>query len=323
MNKVAFMFPGQGSQEIGMGKDLFFDDSFTINLLELACDLVHEDLRQLCMEGPEMRLIQARFLQPSIVTVCLGYWNRLINNGIKPDVVLGHSLGEISSLAASGVITAEQAVTIAAKRGELMDKVASQCDGGMLAVMFMDRETVDSLIKEAADPDMLVLANDNAPDQFVLSGEMSSLDNVAFLIAERKLGKSKKVQVVGPWHSPFLKEARFEYERWVEPFIFNQPEIDIIVNATAKTENHPSTIKHLSSWQLTSPVFWRESMSTLKKMGVNTLIEVGPGKVLSGLARVNNFRKETRVCSVSKVENINSLLKETNQSETHTGMRIC
>jgi [acyl-carrier-protein] S-malonyltransferase len=316
------MFPGQGSQEIGMGKDLFFDDPFTINLLELACDLVHEDLRQLCMEGPEERLVQARFLQPSIVTVCLGYWNRLMESGIKPDVVLGHSLGEISSLAASGVITAEQAITIAVKRGELMDRVASQCDGGMLAVMFMDRETVDGLIKEAADPDLLVLANDNAPDQFVLSGERSSLDNVAFLIAERKLGKSKKVPVAGPWHSPFLKEVRFEYEKWVEPFTFNPPEIDIILNATAKTENHPSTIKHLSSWQLTSPVFWRESMSTLKEMGVNVLVEIGPGKVLSGLARVNNFRKETRIFSVSKVEDINSLLKKTNQPETHTGMRI-
>lgn len=305
-----------------MGKDLFFDDPFTTNLLELACDLVHEDLRQLCMEGPEKRLIQARFLQPSIVTVCLGYWNRLIENGIKPDVVLGHSLGEISSLAASGVITAEQAITIAAKRGELMDKVASQCDGGMLAVMFMDRETVDSLIKEAAGPDRLVMANDNAPDQFVLSGDRSLLDIVAFLIADRKLGKCKKVQVVGPWHSPFLKEVRFEYEKWVEPFAFNPPEIDIILNATAKTENHPSTIKHLSSWQLTSPVFWRESMSTLKEMGVDTLIEVGPGRVLSGLARVNNFRKESKVISLNKAEDIDSLLKETNQTETRTGVRI-
>ncbi len=315
------MFPGQGSQEIGMGRDLFFDDPFTINLLELACDLVHEDLRQLCLEGPEERLIQARFLQPSIVTVCLGYWNRMIENGIRPDVVLGHSLGEITSLAAAGVITSEQAITLAARRGQLMDKVATQCSGGMLAVMFMDRETVDNLINEIGDPDMLVLANDNAPDQFVLSGDKTLLDNVALIIAERKLGKSKRVPVVGPWHSPFLKEVRYEYEKWVEPFTFNPPVIDIILNATAKTEKHPSTIKHLSSWQLTSPVFWRESMCTLKEMEVNVLYEIGPGRVLTGLARVNNFRKDSTVISINKIEDINSVLK-TDSAETHNTVRI-
>lgn len=316
------MFPGQGSQEIGMGRDLFFQDSFTTNLLELACDLVHEDLRQLCLNGPETSLMQARFLQPSIVTVSLGFWNRLIESGANPDVVLGHSLGEITSLAAAGVITAEQAIMIATKRGELMDKVASQCDGGMLAVMFMDRDTVQNIIDEMGDPLKLVMANDNAPDQFVLSGDKSLLEKVSFIVAEQNLGRTKKVSVVGPWHSPFLKDVRFEFEKWVEPIDFKQPVTNIILNATAKTENHPSTIKHLSSGQLVSPVFWRESMSTLKEMGINTLIEIGPGKVLSGLARVNNFRKGSKIVSVSKIEDVNVALNTINQADTHYGVHV-
>lgn len=307
MSRVAFMFPGQGSQEIGMGRDLISGDSFTNSLLDLACDLVHENLRMLCLEGPESRLIQARFLQPSIVAISLGYWKRLIENGILPDIVLGHSLGEISSLAVAGVISPHEAISIATKRGELMDRVASKCNGGMLAVMFMDRQAIEQLLEEIGQAQNLVLANDNAPDQFVLSGDISLLDKVATIIAERKMGKSKKVSVVGPWHSPFLKEVRYEFELWVEPIKFNCPTTDLILNATAKIEQHPSTIKHLSAWQLTSPVFWRESMATLKELGVNTLYEVGPGKVLSGLARVNAFRKESKIININNLSEIEAL----------------
>lgn len=309
MGLQAFLFPGQGSQEIGMGHDLFKDDDqFFRSLISLANDLTGEDLEKICLRGPERILLQARFLQPALVAICLGYLNRLQNAGIKPDMVLGHSLGEITSLAASGIVSYENAIRIAAKRGELMDQVASEVNGGMLAVMFMPLNEVEALLEEINEPDCLVLANDNAPDQIVLSGRSDLLDKFSATISERRLGKSKKVQVIGPWHSPFLRNARVEFENWAEDMRFRKPVIPIIMNATAKAESHPTTIKHLVTWQLTSPVFWRESMDSLRASGVDTLYEIGPGRVLSGIARVNGFKKNTAIYNINNLRGIESAL---------------
>ncbi len=286
-----------------MGQDLK-DDPFFRSLIELASDLAHEDLEKLCTRGPERKLIQARFLQPALVAVSLGYLNRMIENGITPDIVLGHSLGEISSLAAAGVVTYGTAVSIAAKRGELMDKVASQVNGGMMAVMFIDLDVLEKYIEEMNEPNRIVLANDNASRQIVISGDNELLDRFAARINEEKVGKCKRVNVVGPWHSPFLNEVRLEFENWAEGIKFQKPSIPIVLNATAKPETHPTTIKHLVTWQLTSPVFWRESMDYLKSTGVDTLYEVGPGRVLSGLARVNGFARETTIYNINNLRGV-------------------
>jgi [acyl-carrier-protein] S-malonyltransferase len=304
MGQKAFLFPGQGSQEIGMGQDLFKDDPFFRSLISLASDLAKADLEKICLRGPEKTLLQARFLQPALVAICLGYLNRLQNAGVKADVVLGHSLGEITSLAASGVVSFEDAIKIASKRGELMDEVASEVGGGMLAVMFMPLDQVESLLEEINEPESIVLANDNAPDQVVLSGRDDLLEKFAQLIALRRLGKSKKVHVNGPWHSPFLRNARVQFENWAEDYRFTKPSIPLVLNATAKTETHPTTIKHLVTWQLTNPVFWRESMETLHNAGVDTLYEIGPGRILSGIARVNGFKKETVVYNINNLRGI-------------------
>lgn len=302
-DKKVFMFPGQGSQEIGMGHDLK-DDAFFCSLIELGSDIVHEDLQRLCLRGPERQLMQARFLQPALVAVCLGYLNRLSEYGISPDLVLGHSLGEIASLAASGVVDPGVAVTIAAKRGELMDKVASQVEGGMMAVMFMQIETIEKYIEEMNEPGRIVLANDNAPGQVVISGDNKLLDKFAERVNEEKAGKCKRVNVIGPWHSPFLNEVRYEFEQWAEEIKFQIPLVPMVMNATAKPETHPTTIKHLVTWQLTSPVFWRESMDYICSEGVSAIFEVGPGRVLSGLSRVNGFSKETTVYNINNLRGV-------------------
>ncbi|MBN1577300.1 MAG: ACP S-malonyltransferase [Chitinispirillaceae bacterium] len=304
MGKRAFLFPGQGSQEIGMGSDLINDDSFTRALFTAASDLVHEDLEKLCLHGPARRLMNARFLQPALVAVCLGYWHRLVENGIQPDVVLGHSLGEITSLAAAGIVTPEVCLQIAAKRGELMDIVAQNCRGGMLAILFVPPATVERLIAEIGEEKRLVLANDNATEQVVISGESLLLDRIASRITREKLGKCRRVEVVGPWHSPFMDESRDIFEEWVASIPFLPPKLPVIFNATAAPEYDTSKIKQLVSWQLTCPVFWRSCMETLKTMGVDILYEIGPQRILSGLARINGFKKGTIIHNINSLRGI-------------------
>ncbi|MBN1602958.1 MAG: ACP S-malonyltransferase [Chitinispirillaceae bacterium] len=307
MRKSAFLFPGQGSQEIGMGYDLFKDDAYFRSLISLADEITGENLEKICLQGPDRVLMQAGILQPALVCICLGYLRRLSERGVTADFILGHSLGEITSLAASGVVSDEDAIRIAAKRGELMDQVASGCNGGMLAVMFVPLGDVEQLLREFEAPEKIVFANDNAPDQVVLSGDLEYLDKFASVISERKLGKCKKVPVVGPWHSPFMSKARCEFEEWAESIAFKKPGISLILNATSKTETHPATIKHLVSWQLTSPVFWRKSMDLIRESGVDTIYEIGPGRVLSGLARVNGFKKNTTIYNINTLSGIDSV----------------
>ena len=288
-----------------MGQDLFREDLWFRSLIELGCDIVHEDLEKICLRGPETELIKAKVLQTLLVTVCLGYLRRLEEKGIKPDIVLGHSLGEITSLAASGVVSPEDALRIAAKRGELMDMVASTCNGGMLAVLFVSLENVKILLDRIGDPNRLVLANDNAPDQVVISGDMQLIEKFQSIITEERLGKFKRVPVIGPWHSPYMEQARGIFESWVEHVSFNAPSIPIVMNALARTEQNPRIIKHLVTYQLTSPVFWRESMLFLKTNGVDKIFEIGPGRVLSGLARVNGFKKETTIYNINNLNGVN------------------
>lgn len=304
MQKCAFLFPGQGSQEIGMGSDLIGNDPFTTNLLKEASDIVHEDCAKLCLHGPARKLMEARFLQPSLVAVCLGYWKRLMESGIWPDVVSGHSLGEITSLAAAGVVSPEVCLRIAIKRGELMDEVARRIKGGMLAVLFVPLATVELLIDEIGSEGRLVLANDNAPEQVVVSGESQFLERFAARISAEKLGKCRMVEVIGPWHSPFMNESREIFEDWVASITFNPPQCPIIFNATAAPEHDPSKIKQLITGQLTRPVFWRKCMETIRVMGVNTIFEIGPQRILSGLARINGFKKGSIIYSINNLRGI-------------------
>lgn len=289
-----------------MARDLFAADEHFRELVRFGSSFLGEDLEDICLNGPLERLILSRYVQPLLVAVSLGYMHGLRKRGVEADIVLGHSLGEITALAAAGVVSETDAVAMAARRGQLMDQAASRCDGAMLAVLFVPVDKVGQLLDDLDDPDRIVLANDNAPKQIVLSGDRRVLLQFAAVIEEEKLGKCREVVVSGPWHSHYIESARTGFEEWAGSISFAPPRIDIIFNALAKIETDPARIKELITWQLVRPVFWRQSMNELMTRAVTTVVEVGPGKLLTGLARANGFRKSNlyNVGSLDAVEEV-------------------
>ncbi len=307
---IVFLFPGQGSQEIGMGHDLFKGDPFLCSLVAMGSDLTHEDLKKLCLRGPEKKLRKAQFLQPLLAAVSLGYLRLVRERGIVPEAVLGHSLGEITSLAASGVVTAEEAVTMAAKRGEFMDEAASRCNGGMTAVLFTPLDKVKELLAAMDRPRDIVLANDNAPNQIVVSGDLAAMAEFSRRLGEQGIGKTKSVLVSGPWHSPYMEDAMARFRSWVGSITFHEPGIPLLLNSTGEFEADPAEIKDLVTQQLVKPVCWRACMETLRTMRADTFLEIGPQRILSGLIRVNGFPKTTTVYNVNNLTGLDRAVRE-------------
>lgn len=317
-----------------MGQDLFKGDAYFRGLVSLASDLTHEDLEKLCLRGPERKLRKAQFLQPLLAAVSLGYLSHVREAGIAPRVVLGHSLGEITSLAASGVIRDEDVVAIAAKRGELMDDAASKCNGTMMAVLFMALDKVNELLaetnaffratsggpfglslgdprdKSSGLPDRIVLANDNAPNQIVVSGDVEALDEFSRRVAGRGLGKCKSILVSGPWHSPFMASAHDLFRAWVAAIPFSVPSVSLVLNGTARSESDPEVIRQLITDQLVKPVQWRRSMDAVRDLRPDAILEIGPGRILSGLIRVNGFPKKMVVYNINNLAGLHRAVLE-------------
>lgn len=299
-----FLFPGQGSQEIGMAADLFKSDAPFRELIRRASERTGTNLEKICRRGPDRELTRTKNLQPLLVGVSLGYLRHLTDKGIHPDKVLGHSLGEISALAAAGIVSFETAVDIAAKRGELMDAAAARVPGGMTAVISSEPEAVLRLLAQRFSNVQIVLANDNTPNQLVLSGEMASLEQFAALVAAEKLGQCRRLAVAGPWHSPLMAAAQREFSSWLDTVEFYAPKVPVIFNVTAENETDPAKIRQLIAHNLVAPVRWRAAMDSLRGEKNLALLEVGPGRVLSGLARANGFGDEVKIFNINNLRGV-------------------
>jgi len=286
-----------------MAADLFREDERFRALIAHAETLVGRDLHSLCLRGPERTLARTDLLQPLLVAVSLGYHRRLVERGITPDVVAGHSLGEITALAAAGVVTDETAVTLAAWRGELMFEASVDLDGGMLAVVTDRREEFLSWFATAA-PREVVVANDNAPGQLVLSGRRQSLEELARRISAEGLGRHRLLDVAGSWHGPWMAQAREHFGSRVGQIPFARPRIPILLNATGQPSIDPEEIRDRVVESIAAPVRWREAMERLREMEVSSIFEVGPGRVLSGLARQNGFPAATRIFPVGSLRGV-------------------
>jgi len=284
--KAAYVFPGQGSQWIGMGRDLYDQFDVARDVFREADDAVRFALSQLCFEGPEEELRQTVNAQPAIVAVslaCLAVVKEIDNSQTLPPpaYVAGHSLGEYTALAAAGVLDFAFAIYLASERGRLMHEAGQQQPGGMVAVIGAE----EALLVEACAETGTQMANINCPGQLVISGDREKLAKTVELLKARGVSRTIPLQVSGAFHTPLMQPAADGLADVITSLTFNKPTIPIVANTTAEPLTTAEEIKEELLRQLCNCVRWQQSVEYMISDGVSTFIEIGPGKVLTGLIK--------------------------------------
>jgi [acyl-carrier-protein] S-malonyltransferase len=283
-SNLAFVFPGQGSQYVGMGKAFLETVSDAAHIFSVAEKLTGLPLKRLCIEGPLEKLTQVENLQPCLTAIEIICCMAARNIGLKAAAVAGHSLGEYPALWAAGVISLEDTFKLVHARGNLMKEVGDKLPGAMAAVIGLNRKDLEELIVPLAKKGILVLANHNSPEQIVVTGET---DLVGDLCKEAKAKGAKAIplKVSGAYHSPLMKEASRRFSEILDKVSFCRPKIPIYSNVTARPESDPEEIKDLIKKQICSPVRWYEIVINMDQDKISNFIELGPKKVLSNLIR--------------------------------------
>lgn len=306
MGKTAFVFPGQGAQTVGMGKDAFEASKSARAVFERANEAIGFDLSAVVFDGPEEALKQTANTQPALLTVSMAYLELLKDSGLKPDYVAGHSLGEYSALVAAGAISFEDAVRTVRARGQFMEQAVPGGLGAMAAVLGSEREDLSKLCAEiTASGTVVELANVNCPGQIVVSGTAAGVQAV---IERGKEAGAKRViplEVSGPFHSSLMRPAAERLgERLAEVAIVDAS-VPVIANVTADAVTAASDIRGLLVEQVYSPVLWEDTVRYLIEQGVDTFVEIGSGTVLAGL--IKKIDRGVRVISVNSVASLDSV----------------
>lgn len=283
MKKIAFVFPGQGSQYVGMGKEIAENYPEAKKIFAEADQVLGRQISEICFNGPKELLTDTRNAQPGILTVSIALLQALKAEGIKPDYTAGHSLGEYSALVASKVLEFSTAVNLVQQRARLMSEADPAQNGTMAAVLGMDRETLSTCLNEAKGVGLVEAANFNCPGQIVISGAKNGITKVQELVAA-KGGKFIPLSVSGPFHSSFMKPAADAFKAQLESVSWREPVIPVIANVSAQPYLREQTSNNLYC-QIYSSVLWEDTINFLHQKGVEVFVEVGPGKVLSGLIK--------------------------------------
>ncbi|MCX7761700.1 MAG: ACP S-malonyltransferase [Candidatus Kryptonium sp.] len=301
--KIAFVFPGQASQYVGMGKDLYENSSIAKEIFDKAEEILGFELKRICFEGPEEDLKQTKVTQPAIF-VHSYIVSTLLGEKIKADMAAGHSLGEYSALVYAGVLSFEDALKIVKLRGELMQRAGEKNPGTMAAIIGLDEEKVKQVCEEVKDG-IVQPANFNTPEQIVISGEVNAVKKAMQLAKEAGAKIVKELVVSGAFHSPLMESAKDELKNALDEVKFNKPSIPVYFNVTAKPTFDLNEIKDLLYRQITSPVLWTQIVMNMVSDGAVKFYEIGPGKVLQGL--IKKIAPTAEVSGFDKFDDIKNL----------------
>ena len=300
MSKIAFIFPGQGAQKAGMGKDFYENSKTAAEVIDRASELLGLDMKALCFEENDL-LDQTEYTQAALVTVCMAMEKVLRERGLAPDVTAGLSLGEYCAIASAGGMSTENAITTVRKRGILMQNAVPGGQGAMAAVLGLDAGKIEEVL---ADRSGVMIANYNCPGQIVITGWKEDVEQAADALKEAGAKRVLPLNVSGPFHSSLLEQAGEELGQ----VDFSDLQIPYVTNVTAEYVTDITKTKELLARQVASSVRWQQSMELLIADGVDTFVEIGPGRTLVGFLRKIN--REVKVYNVGTWEDVDKVVNE-------------
>lgn len=304
MAKVAFVFPGQGAQYVGMGKELYENNEIARKEFDSLFSKLDFDLKTVMFEGPEEALKETKNTQPAIVSMSLVLTKLLEEKGIKPDFVAGHSVGEYAAFGAAGYLSIEDAVKLTAARGKFMNDVAQKVNGGMAAIIGLESDKIVEVLKTVDG--VVEAVNFNEPKQTVIAGQKDAIEKACVALKEAGARRAMPLAVSGPFHSSLMKEAGEKLKEEANNYDFKMTDVKLIANTTADILTSVEDIKEEIYAQSFGPVKWIDTVKKMKEQGVTTIYEIGPGKVLSGL--IKKIDKEFEIKNIEKLEDLQNIM---------------
>lgn len=300
MNKIAFVFPGQGTQYVGMGKELYENNDLAKNEFDKIFSSLDFDLKKVMFEGSEEDLKDTKNTQPAIVAMSLVLEKLLREKGVVPNFVAGHSVGEYAAVGSAGFLSMEDTVKLTSLRGTAMSKVSAEVAGTMAAILGLDSDTIVETLKGVDG--VVEAVNFNEPKQTVIAGEKEAITNACIALKEAGARRAMELAVSGPFHSSLMQPAGEILKEALEGFDFKNSEVSLIANTTAKEITSVQELKDELYRQSFGPVKWVDTITALKAAGVTKIYEIGPGKVLNGL--IKKIDKEIEVINIEKLSDL-------------------